>query len=66
MLKKDAIAFFGSNRKIAEVLGLSQSAVRGWREVVPLRSALRIQEATFGNVKVDMDRYDKQGWPIRN
>jgi len=64
-----AIGFYESDRKIAEVLGISKQAVGRWKKsgVVPAVSALKLQTNSRGKVKVDPNVYVKRpGAPFEN
>lgn len=52
----DAVTFFGSKARIAEVLGISRQAVSNWRDRVPLRAALLLEQASFGHLKAEMPK----------
>lgn len=61
MQKTDAIQHFGSQKKLAEALGMkSQSAVSEWPEMVPLGRALQIEKITRGKLKVDLSTYEER------
>lgn len=49
-----AVAFFGSPTKLAEAIGLSQSAITNWRtrQSMSYRAARAIEEATRGQVTI--------------
>lgn len=58
MLKKHALAHFGTKSAIAEALGISRTAVFKWGEVIPVESAKAIEIRTNGAVRVDWSLYD--------
>lgn len=59
MLKADVISHFeGSPIAVARALGITRSAVNQWRDLVPLKMALRLQAITEGELRVDMGSYD--------
>lgn len=60
MLTTDAIAYYGSRSKVAEVLGVSERAVYQWKEMVPPLSAAKLAKRSKGRLKFDPDMYD--GW----
>lgn len=63
MTPHQAIAFFGSQEKVAQALGIGQSAVSQWvvkRESIPPLSQLRLEEVTRGALKADPDV--PRGW----
>lgn len=51
MTKDEAIAYFGTQVKLAEALGISQAAVSQWREVPRLRQ-YQIERLTNFALKV--------------
>lgn len=59
MQKSDAVSHFGSQRKLAEALGIRQASVSGWGELVPLGRAFLIERITNGKLKVDVHRYQR-------
>lgn len=62
MLKTDVLAHFDhSPLAIARALNISRSAVNQWPEVVPLKSALRLESVTDGELQVRMDLYKFPG-----
>lgn len=63
MLKTDAIAYFGSPKAVAHVLGITERAVYSWDEMVPPLSAAKLWKRTRGRLKFDPDLYD--GWNKR-
>ena len=61
MKTEDAVKFFGTRKKIAELLGITPGAVSLWGDVVPLDRAVILVQHSFGNLHVDLDCYDKGG-----
>ncbi len=57
MLKADVLSHFGTQQKVAAAIGISQRAVSGWGEVVPMKRALQIEQATNGELKADLAHY---------
>jgi predicted transcriptional regulator len=60
MEKSSVIQHFGSQQKVADALGITQSAVSAWPEQIPLKSALRLEEVTEGKFTVDLALYLKR------
>lgn len=60
MLVSDALEIFGTKAAIAEILGISSSAVTQWKEVVPEKQAYRLARFTRGKLKVDAAFYKKK------
>lgn len=59
MFKSDVTKFFGSQRKIAVVLRLSDAAVSQWKEVIPERVALKLNKITNGKLEYNPSFYSK-------
>lgn len=53
MKKIDAISYFGNTVKVAEALGIAQSAVSQWNENIPQRRAFELQHITNGALKAE-------------
>lgn len=53
MLTKDAIAYFGSQAKLARALGIKQQSVADWRDEVPDVQQLKLERITGGALKAD-------------
>lgn len=59
MFKADVLAHFdNSPLAVARALGITRSAVNQWPELVPLKSALRLQSLTNGTLPVRMGLYE--------
>ena len=54
MLKKHAIIFYGTQEKLASVLGLTQSAVSQWGDSVPELYACKLEILTKGHLKAQL------------
>lgn len=48
-----AVAHFGSKKKLADALGITAGAVTLWKNVIPLLRQYQIQAVTGGGLKVD-------------
>ena len=59
MLKINAIAFFGSKTKLANAAGVRPASVAAWGELVPEGRAMRLQEASGGELQYDPKVYDE-------
>lgn len=57
MKKIEAVRFFGSQRKIAKELGVSEQAVSLWGSVIPEKNALRLHQITNGQLMYDESLY---------
>lgn len=53
MLKKDAIAYFGTQRALAEALGIRTQSISDWPETVPELRQLQLERITGGQLKAD-------------
>lgn len=60
MQKSEAVSHFGSQRKLAEALGISQPSVAGWGDLVPLGRAFLIERLTGGKLKVNVRLYQRR------
>jgi hypothetical protein len=58
MRKADAVSYYGSQSKLGEALGVAQSTVAEWGELVPLPWAC-ILERGNRRLKVDLSLYAK-------
>jgi DNA-binding transcriptional regulator YdaS (Cro superfamily) len=56
MKTSDAVAHFGDRAAIARTLGISRQAVHKWGTVVPLRSALLLEQASAGKLRAEMPK----------
>ncbi|HGH3389964.1 TPA: Cro/CI family transcriptional regulator [Citrobacter freundii] len=59
MLKNEAIAFFGNKTKLAHAAGVRLASVAAWGELVPEGRAMRLQEASGGELHYDPKVYDE-------
>lgn len=57
MQKQTAIDHFGSASKLADALGITDSAVSLWGNVIPEGSAYKLQVITGGALQVDQSMY---------
>ena len=53
MFKSDVINFYGTKAKVAKAAGVDPSAVSQWQELVPEGRAMRLQEASGGELLYD-------------
>ena len=53
MNKNDVIKHFGGASKVAEALGILNSAVSQWGDEIPMRRAFEIERITNGALKAD-------------
>lgn len=51
MLTKDAIAFFGTQAKLARALGITRQSLKSWGDVVPLARQYQLERLTDGRLK---------------
>jgi DNA-binding transcriptional regulator YdaS (Cro superfamily) len=59
MLKSSALDHFKTARAVAAALGISESAVAQWSDVVPYASAKRLSEVT-PSLRIDPSLYDER------
>ena len=57
MKKRQVIDFFGSQKAVADLLGISESAVSRWPEDVPIEQAWRLERASKGDLPMQIDDY---------
>lgn len=60
MLKKAVREYFGSQHAISVALGLSDSAVSQWKDIIPEGAALKIERITKGKLEYKSEFYQKQ------
>jgi DNA-binding transcriptional regulator YdaS (Cro superfamily) len=66
MYKAVVLAHFNdSQTAVANAIGLTKSAVNQWPDVVPLKSAIKLQAATRGALALDMAVYELPALPSR-
>jgi DNA-binding transcriptional regulator YdaS (Cro superfamily) len=53
MLKRDAIAYFGTQQALADALGIKTQSITDWGEIVPELRQLQLQRITGGVLKAD-------------
>ena len=53
MEKNAVINYFGSNRKVAQALNISDAAITAWGEQIPELRARQLEEITQGALKFD-------------
>ena len=61
MNTQDAVEFFGSKTKIAKLLGISKQAVSRWKNKIPLRQALLLEQASYGKLTAERPVFRHQG-----
>lgn len=67
MRKTDVLAHFGCSQiAVARALNITKSAVSQWPDLIPLKSALRLQALTGGALSVDMSLYQLPELPRRS
>ena len=59
MLKSDVIAGFGSRLGVANAAGVRLASVAAWGKLVPEGRAMRLQEASGGELQYDPKVYDE-------
>ncbi|HAW0011694.1 TPA: transcriptional regulator [Escherichia coli] len=59
MFKVDAIIFFGSKTKLASAAGVRLASIAALGELVPEGRAMRLQEASGGELQYDPKVYDE-------
>lgn len=61
MRRKDALDFFGTISQAAKALGVSRQAVHQWPPVIPIITAMKIEQMTGGKLKVNKKLYVGSG-----
>lgn len=59
MLTKHVVDFFGTKAAAARALGITKGAISNWDDIVPQTSVWRVEQATNGRLKPDMEFYRK-------
>ncbi|HAW5845977.1 TPA: hypothetical protein JL174_003513 [Escherichia coli] len=60
MLKTDALLYFGSKTKLAQAAGIRLASLYSWKgDLVPEGRAMRLQEASGGELQYDPKVYDE-------
>lgn len=59
MKKSQVIAYFERPSRVAEVLKTTVSAISQWEEVIPEKSAARLEKLTGGDLSYDPNVYMK-------
>ncbi len=60
MLKTDALLYFRSKTKLAQAAGIRLASLYSWKgELVPEGRAMRLQEASGGELQYDPKVYDE-------
>ena len=57
---KEAIKYYGNQRKLAKVLGITDSSISRWKErglFVPIKAAMKINKLTSGAVDLRLGDY---------
>ncbi|KAF1368747.1 Cro/CI family transcriptional regulator [Yokenella regensburgei] len=57
MEKSSVVVFYGSQRKVAKAIGISDQAVSAWPEIIPKGAALELEKLTDGALKCDLSLY---------
>ena len=56
-----AVSYFGSQSKVAEILGLSDAAVSKWNEresgLVPMKHVIKLKDMSNGELDLCLDDY---------
>lgn len=60
MLKADAVKFFGTEAQLARALGINQSAIQAWGDVIPRGSACELELITAHALQVDWTLYKRR------
>lgn len=61
MRKSEAVSYFGTQKKLADALGIQQGSVSGWDDLIPMARAIQIERVTGGRLKADLSVYKGSG-----
>lgn len=59
MIKAEAVRHYGSQKKLASILGVSDAAVSRWGEIIPEKQAFRLERITEGGLRYRPELYRK-------
>ena len=59
MFKSNAIRYFGSIKRLHQVLKITSGAVSQWEEIIPEKQAMKLERITNGALKYDPALYAK-------
>ena len=61
MKLEQAVKYFGSQTKVAEILGLSDAAVSVWKErkdgLIPMKHIIALKDMSNGELDMNLDDY---------
>lgn len=57
MRKSDAVAFYGTQKKLADAIGRVQGTVAHWGDAVPLQYAYMLEKMTGKKLRIDPSLY---------
>lgn len=60
MTTADAIRYYGTQQKLADALGISQSTVAEWGEFPPPLRQLQLQDVTKARLRAERDVFKKK------
>lgn len=60
MRKQDVIKHFGSQKAVAEALGVSEAAISAWDDEIPRGRAFELQVITGGKLRVNGKQQEKR------
>jgi DNA-binding transcriptional regulator YdaS (Cro superfamily) len=60
MKTADALAHYGTQKKLAEALGVARQTISLWGVLVPGEKAIILNHITDGSLKIDAEAYVKQ------
>ena len=59
MRTDDVVKFFGSKAEAARAIGVTRGAITNWGDVVPESSVWRVERASKGKLKGNLEFYQK-------
>ena len=57
MRKETAVQFYGSERALSKVLGISHQAVNSWKTNVPIKQAWKLERKSGGKLAMRLRDY---------
>lgn len=60
MDKASVVAFFGTQQKVADAVGVTRQAVQQWPDPIPEGMAYKLQVLTAGRLRVNPANYPRR------
>lgn len=59
MYKKAVFRYFGTNKNVAQTLGITHAAVCGWGPIIPQLRAVLLERLTDGDLEYNPKLYEE-------